>query len=243
MSSKPRTTPAELLQSYAISREQAEALRSADPGPIEEAFFSNEGRVAHKWVHYLPVYDRYLGPYRDANPAMLEIGVSFGGSLDMWRRFFGPNAILFGIDVNPACAERVVAPNQVRIGSQDNPHFLNEVVNEMGRLDIVLDDGSHVGRHQEISFRTLFPKLAAGGIYMIEDLHTSYWPGFWQGGMRKPGTGIELLKTLVDDQHAWYHWEPEILALRSQIGAIHIHDSIAVIEKVQGHRPGHVRIG
>jgi len=54
---------------------------------------------------------------------MLEIGVSFGGSLEMWREYFGPEATIFGIDIDPECANRFARPNQVRIGSQDDPRL------------------------------------------------------------------------------------------------------------------------
>ncbi len=69
------------------------------------------------------------------------------------------------------------APNQVRIGSQDDPAFLRSVIDEMGSPDIILDDGSHVSDHQKISFETLWPLLKVGGLYVIEDLHTAYFPG------------------------------------------------------------------
>ncbi|MGH6912055.1 MAG: class I SAM-dependent methyltransferase, partial [Phenylobacterium sp.] len=171
---------------------------------------------------------------------MLEIGVSQGGSLGMWRSYFGPEATIFGVDVDPACAERFDPPNQVRIGSQDDPAFLRSVVSEMGGLDIVLDDGSHVAPHQETSFRTLFPLLATGGLYIIEDTHTAYWPTY-DGGYRRRGTAIELAKVLIDDMHAFYHGRPEVLASRSEVGAVLIFDSIIVIEKVDRPRPGHTR--
>jgi hypothetical protein len=222
-----------------LTRAEAEARRSSNPGPIERSFFEHRGRPIHKWIHFLALYDRWFAPYRDAAPTMLEIGVFQGGSLELWRSFFGQDATIFGIDINPECAQRVDPPNQVRIGSQDDRAFLNSVLAETGDLDIVLDDGSHIGRHQIASFRALWPRVKPGGIYMIEDLHTTYWQGFWEGGMRLPGTGLEFLKGLIEDQHAWYHQEPARWARPSEIGAIHFYDSIAVIEKISGHRPGH----
>jgi len=168
---------------------------------------------------------------------MLEIGVLEGGSLDLWRAYLGPSAVLFGIDIDPQCAAKVTPPSQVRIGSQDDPDFLREVISEMGEPDIILDDGSHVGRHQEASFRTLFPLLKNGGVYVIEDLHTAYWPGEWEGGYRRSGTAIEFVKQLIDDMHAWHHSKGETLASKAEIGNIHIADSIVFIEKCQVAHP------
>lgn len=222
---------------FELDKAAAEARRDPAAGPIDKLFHSAAGRGVHKWLHYLEVYDRFFAPYRD-HAVMLEIGVARGGSLELWRRYFGDAATLYGIDIDPECATRVSPPNQVRIGSQADAAFLAGVVQEMGAPNIILDDGSHIAEHQVASFRTLFPLLQVGGIYVIEDLHTSYWPAFG-GGMRRPGTGIELAKALVDDQHAWYHDEPEIHAPRSQLGAIHFYDSIVVIEKQAKPSPAH----
>ena len=103
----------------------------------------NEGVKVHKWHHYLPLYDRYFGQYRGTPVKFLEIGVNNGGSLQMWRRYFGPDAVICGIDINPDCAQYDGQSGMVRIGSQDDPEFLASVIEEMGGIDAVLDDGSH----------------------------------------------------------------------------------------------------
>jgi len=226
-----------------LTREAGLARKSKKPGPLEEIFYAHQGRGADKWTHYLPFYDRAFGPYRGIPIRMLEIGVCMGGSLELWRKFFGPEAVLFGVDIDPACASRVNPPNQVRIGSQDDPEFLRKVVAEMGGLEVVLDDGSHVASHQQTSFEVLWPLLNPGGLYVIEDMHTSYWPQ-WEGGLRRPGTAIELVKQLIDDMHGWYHSEDERFAARDEMGSILIADSIVAIRKVDRRpTPGHVWMG
>lgn len=235
---KKRPSGAEL----SLTLDQAAARRSAVSGRFEDLFFAHKGRGADKWDHYLPFYDRAFGPYRSRRVRMLEIGVMLGGSLELWRKFFGPDATIFGIDIDPECANRVDPPNQVRIGSQGDAKFLRDVVAEMGGLDIVLDDGSHVANHQFTSFETLWPLLSTGGLYVIEDLHTAYWPE-WEGGIRRPRTAIEVVKQLIDDMHARYHPEPEELVSHSQLGSIFISDSIVAIEKVDRPPTGHVWVG
>lgn len=230
------------IDTFQVTPEEARQLQPSNAGPIHNLFLDMpSGRGVQKWLHYLPVYDRALAPYRDC-AVMLEIGVCYGGSLDMWRRYFGTDATIFGIDVNPECASRVAEPNQVRIGSQADPEFLMSVVSEMGRPNIILDDGSHYGPHQFASFKTLWPQLQTGGVYIIEDLHTSYWPEM-DGGVRRAGTGVDLVKTLMDDMHGWYHQEPPILADKSEVGAIHFYDSIVVIEKVVRPPPAQLYMG
>ena len=225
---------------FSIAAEEGDRLAAGAEGGLSELFFSHQGRLVHKWVHYLPLYERHFSAYRGKPIKMLEIGVFQGGSLEMWRKYFGSDAVLYGIDINPECAARVSPPNQVRIGSQDDPEFLRSVVAEMNGVDIILDDGSHIGRHQWASFETLFPLLNDGGLYAIEDLHSSYWPGVLEGGYGRRGTGIDLLKTLIDDMHARFHGA----GVKAATGAIgmHVYDSVAFIEKGPPVSTGHLRV-
>lgn len=217
------------INQFEIASEEAKA-RYLKSGGVNEAFFTHKGRIVHKWIHYLDIYERHLSPYRGKPLKMLEIGIDQGGSLEMWREYFGPDATIFGIDINPECAKRVNAPNQVRIGSQADPEFLRSVLDEIGTPDVILDDGSHVSEHQRTSFDVLFPKLREGGLYIIEDMHTSYFRGF-QGGYRRKGTAVEFVKNMIDDLHAWYHTKSTTTPAKDQIRGIHIYDSITVIEK------------
>lgn len=215
-------------------------LHKESEGDFAHIFFGHEGRAAHKWLHYLDIYDRYISGFRGSNVKFLEIGVDEGGSLEVWRKYLGQQATIFGIDINPACANRVDAPNQCRIGSQDDPSFLHGVVEEMGGVDVVLDDGSHMVPHQVVSFAALFPLLSEGGLYLIEDMHTSYWPGRFRGGLKRNGTAIELVKEMIDDMHRWYHSQRR--PSHGSIGALHIYDSLAVIEKRALRQPGHIKV-
>lgn len=209
---------------------------------FERLFFSHKGAPVEKWRQYLAAYDRHFSPYKSATRAgllgenrplrMLEIGVSNGGSLDLWREFFGADAIIYGIDINPDCAVHNGRSGQVRIGSQNDPAFLNGVVDEMGGLDILLDDGSHVAEHQRTSFRTLYPRLSVGGLYAVEDLHTAYWGGYG-GGYLERASFIEFLKDVFDQMHGWYAdvGDLEGMRLDTSVYALHLYDSIAFIEK------------
>ncbi|MBY6152461.1 class I SAM-dependent methyltransferase [Vannielia litorea] len=212
-------------------------------GPMLDAYVGNEGPRVHKWHHYLPLYDRYFGRFRGKPVKFLEIGVWEGGSLQMWRRFFGPDAVIFGIDIDPKCAALDGKAAQVRIGSQDDPAFLAEVVREMGGIDVVLDDGSHMMRHIQASLVELFPKLSMGGTYMIEDLHTAYWPN-WGGGVGAPRNFFNTLRPIIDDMHRWYHAQRlSRPRLRGEISGIHVHDSIVVFDKDPVHPPRQSMIG
>jgi cephalosporin hydroxylase len=199
--------------------------------PVHQAFYGNTGSAVQKWRHYLKIYDRHLAKFRDSPVRFLEIGVSHGGSLRMWRNYLGLKATIFGIDINEECRKYNGEAAQVRIGSQDDPGFLRSVVAEMGGVDVVLDDGSHIARHQEISFDVLFP-LINQGLYICEDTHTAYWRGFYEGGYRRRSTFIEKSKRLIDDIHSEFHNFPLSCHHASKsIGAIHFYNSMVVIEK------------
>lgn len=227
---------------FSVDREEAKR-RYTGSGGLSEVFFAHKGRTVHKWIHYLDVYQRHFALYRNTPVKMLEIGVDKGGSLELWREYFGGDATIFGIDINPECASQVTPPNQVRVGSQADPQFLRSVIHEMGTPDIILDDGSHWAQHQRISFDTLFPLLREGGLYIMEDLHTAYFFGAYEGGYRRKGTAIERLKDMIDDMHAWYHQKATTTPAKHQIGAIHIYDSIVVIEKRKIERPCVTKVG
>lgn len=210
---------------------------------IEQMFWDADGPIVHKWLHYLPIYDRYFGPYRGKPVRMLEIGVSKGGSLEMWRKWFGPDLILFGIDIDPDCAQFDGDFGQVRIGSQDDPDFLRAVVAEMGGVDIVLDDGSHRSPHMRATLDVLFPMLSDGGIYMVEDLHADYWRRF-EGGYGRSDTFMAQVKQLIDDMHHWYHGHGQkVTAAQDHLAALHVHDSIVVLEKHRVEPPRHAMRG
>jgi Methyltransferase domain len=204
--------------------------------PLERIYFERTGLVSMKWQHYLGIYDRYLSTYREKPIRLLEIGIAGGGSFPVWREYFGTQATLFGIDiVAESCAqiEALQLNCHARVGNQADADFLHSVVTEMGGLDIVIDDGSHIAEHQLASFKTLFPLLANGGVYICEDLHTAYWDG-WQGGYKRPGTFIEFIKDMIDSIHTWYYpIENELggMELHRHVPGIHLHDSLVVIEK------------
>lgn len=236
--------PPEDIRPY-IKRREATLQAAETDTEIARIFYSHGGRLAHKWDHYLRVYDRHLNRFRGTKFNFLEIGVSHGGSLQIWRKYFGSDATIFGIDVDQRCAVVDDAPSiNVRIGSQTDVPFLRSVVAEMGGIDVVLDDGSHFVAHQRATFEALFPLLSPKGIYIVEDLQTNYWRGQYEGGWRRRSTFIEQMKDLVDDMHGWWHKKSQRLpdAHRS-VEAIHFYDSVVVVEKAPKERPFSVQIG
>lgn len=218
-------------------------LDAGEDGSFERLFWNHQGYTINKWHHYLPLYDRYLTPWKGTAVRVLEIGVAKGGSLALWRKFFGDDAILFGVDIMERCARFDGIDGKVRIGSQDDAAFMNAVVDEMGGVDIVLDDGSHYSRHIRASLDILFPRLSVGGLYCIEDLHAIYWPTH-EGGYQDDNTFANDVRQMFDDMHHWYHGLPQRVAgTQDMLGAMHLHDSLVVLEKADVKRPVFSRRG
>jgi hypothetical protein len=206
-------------------------------------FLTNDERVIHKWVHYFPIYERHFSWYRNKSLTFLEIGVARGGSLAMWQRFFGPLARIVGIDIEERCKSYEAPGIFVRIGDQSDERFLQSVVDEFGSLDVVLDDGSHRMDHIAATFNFLYPKMPKNGLYMVEDLHTAYWPEYG-GGVDKPSTFINLAKGFVDKLHA-HHSRGAIAPdlITEQTFGISFYDSIVVLEKGDVWRKEAIRVG
>lgn len=237
----------------------ARGLKQAN-NELEKIYYTHEGRAIFKWHHYLEIYDRHLQAYKalasdiknnktgiapNGKLRILEIGVQNGGSLQMWRRFFGEKAVIFGIDIEPKCKGFEEDGCQIRIGDQSDPTFLKSVVDEMGGVDIVIDDGSHIAEHQIASFKTLWPLLTSEGVYICEDIHTSYWDS-WGGGYKRVGSFIEYTKDMLDHIHEWYFYNAEIeddLNIRKTVLGISTYDSVVVIEKGCKERPYAVTVG
>jgi len=207
-----------------------------------DIFINNKGLVVHKWHHYIPIYDQYFSNFKNKKIKFLEIGVGKGGSLQMWRKYFGKDAIIFGIDINPECKKFNTETEKVRIGSQIDKNFLKSVIMEMGGVDIILDDGSHQMKHIPNTLEYLFPYLNFNGIYMIEDLHTAYWKGYG-GGYYSNNNFFKYFIKIIHDMHHWYHAKKlNHPGISIDCSSIHIHDSIVVLYKNKNFRPCHSKI-
>lgn len=183
---------------------------------------------AHKKDEFLDIYDLHFQEWKYRSPRFLEIGVQFGGSLKIWKEYFRTKFELVGVDILPECKQYEDENTKIYIGDQADKKFLES----LGSFDIIVDDGGHTMKQQRTSFEVLFPKLSSGGIYVIEDLHTSYWQQFQDD---KPTT--EMLKEFIDDINAEATKSSRIienLPLRENkynIASIHIYESVVIIRK------------
>ena len=194
-----------------------------------------------KWgTHrYAQHYHRYLEHLRDEPVNLLEIGVGGysdpakgGHSLRMWKEFF-PRGHIFGMDIHDKSR---LEEDRIRIfrGDQGDPDSLRAVAGHIGRLDIVVDDGSHLSEHVLTTFETLFPLLEPDGIYAVEDLQTSYWPE-WHGSEDRESrdTSMAMLKRLVDGLNYEEFVDEDYAPSYTDrhVVAAHFFHNLAIIEK------------
>lgn len=143
--------------------------------------FSITSYDTDKSEHYIARYERAFASLRDKPVRLLELGVKTGGSLQMWADFF-PHGEIVGLDLNPAEVrhDRI----HVHLGYQQDVEVLDQISSEHAPqgFDIIIDDASHLGEHTAASFAALYSRhLVPGGIYVLEDWGTGYWPT-WPDG-------------------------------------------------------------
>ncbi|MHB8778411.1 MAG: glycosyltransferase [Anaerolineales bacterium] len=173
---------------------------------IEQLYAEHVGKISDKWSFYLTEYERIFEEYQDRAVRLLEIGIQNGGSLEIWSKYF-PNAKkLVGCDINPDCARLSYDDSRIAVVVGDaNINTVQEVVlGYAATFDIIIDDGSHRSSDVVKSFARYFPYLADHGVFIVEDIHTSYWQEF-EGGLFDPFSSMTFFKRLADVVN-YEHW-------------------------------------
>lgn len=215
---------------------------------IQEIYSNHNGYVSDKWSIYLTEYNRLFMHLTESPIQLLEIGVQNGGSLEIWGQFFPKASCIIGCDINKECAKIIYSDNRIKlvIGDINNIKTRNKIISYSKEFDIIIDDGSHTSSDIIKSFLTLFPLVVTHGIYVIEDLHCSYWKKF-EGGLYAKKSSMNFLKALADIIN-YEHWgvvkskteflsnfgicqTQEIEALLSEIHSIQFINSMCIITK------------
>ncbi|WP_196940986.1 class I SAM-dependent methyltransferase [Sphingobacterium pedocola] len=211
---------------------------------LEKYFYNNNDKLIHKWLHYFDIYDRHFSRFRNKEITIVEIGVYQGGSLQMWKNYFGDKAKIYGIDINPNCKDLEEENIKILVGSQADRNFLRKVKQTIPPIDILIDDGGHTMLQQIITFEELFGHVKNNGVYLCEDLHTSYEVDYG-GGYKRNGTFIEYSKNFIDYINA-YHSEQRALKVSGftqSVDSLHYYDSVLVVEKKERKTPTDMKTG
>ncbi|MDR3290999.1 MAG: class I SAM-dependent methyltransferase [Methanobrevibacter sp.] len=203
--------------------------KSGKINPIADYFYNNNGKIIEKWDHYLDIYQSHFEKFYNEPIILMEFGVFNGGSLDMWKYYFGDDTKIIGIDINIECKKFNSKNCEIHIGDQENRDFLKKLMANVKKIDVVVEDGGHEMNQQINTFEEVFPYVN-GGVFLIEDLHTSYWREYG-GGYKKEGTFIEYAKNIIDSVNARHCDELKVNYYTKTIKSMSIYDSVIVFEK------------
>jgi len=136
-------------------------------------FFDNHavGRGIWKWDHYFDIYHTHFSKFVGKRINILEIGVYSGGSLEMWREYFGDKCRVYGVDIAEICKAYNNEHTEIFIGDQAERRFWRDFTAKVPQIDILLDDGGHTYNQQIVTLEEMLPHINPGGVYVCEDIH------------------------------------------------------------------------
>ena len=187
---------------------------------IADHFKTDKGSLKH---NYTKIYEQYLEHKRDIEFQLVEIGVACGSSLKAWSKYF-PKAKIAGMDIREACSELCQGYPQIEIIVADATK-----ISAPYRMDVFIDDGSHVSQHIVDTFRLNWPLLKAGGLYFIEDLkctHNPRYPDLISADIPKHLFGRDHFMQLIDELLKEMDWR------ESNIEYIHFYKELVVLKKL-----------
>ena len=197
---------------------------------LTEKLFLKSKKQSQKYKKYFNIYDEIFHNYRNKKITFVEIGILEGGSLEIWKKFFGNKARIIGIDANPECKKFEKNGYEIYIGDQSDKFFWKSFFNKVGNVDIVLDDGGHTNEQQINTIINCVKNINDGGILIVEDTHTSYMKDF---GNPHKFSFINFAKKIIDDINFTFplfsnkKWK---FSLNKYIYSIIFYESIAIFK-------------
>ncbi len=166
---------------------------------LRELYSVHKGKVTDKWALYLTEYERIFAPLRKQSISMLEIGIQNGGSLEIWSKYFTNAQKIIGCDIEYKCGNLVFEDPRISVvvGDATAQQTQKEILQKSHSLDLIIEDGSHISADIVKTFAIYFPLLSDGGLFIVEDLHCSYWHEF-EGGVYYPYSSMNFFKLLAD---------------------------------------------
>ena len=203
--------------------------------------FGTDKEGTHRYTQH---YQHHFKALQRRKLNILEVGVggyddprAAGESLKMWKAYF-TNSRIYGIDIHDKTFHDEKRIKTFR-GSQSDPAFLKRIAEEIGAIDIIIDDGSHYNEHVITTFKVLFPFLSPEGIYVVEDTQTSYWPDVpgeaWGGSsdLTASHTSMNFFKSMIDglnyEEFTISDYEPTYVDIH--VVAMHFYHNLVFIYK------------
>ena len=184
-----------------------------------------EGPGIYKGRHYFDLYVRHLAPFVGREVVVVEIGVYSGGSLGMWKTYFGERATIHGIDIQEACRVYEGDGVHIHVGDQADRAFWRRFKEDVPFVDVLIDDGGHHPHEMRVTFEELFPIVRPGGVYICEDIINGNEFLAYLGGLS------EHLMTYESTSLA----EPGVASsaggFQQSVQAVHLYPFVAVVER------------
>ncbi len=203
----------------------------AEPNPLWDYFDSHRtGKIICKWQHYFEIYHRHFAQFRGREVRILEIGIAAGGSLEMWRHYFGKKCTVVGMDIDTRCKAYEKDGFRIYIGDQTDRAFWQRFKELESQFDVIIDDGGHRAEQQIVTLEELLPHLCPGGVYLCEDVHHAH-QGFttYVGGLINHHNLTDVIRG--EDLTA----RPS--AFQQDIAAIHWYSMVVVLQKTTEPTP------
>jgi hypothetical protein len=210
---------------YTRNSQEVEANAPQLGNPLWDYFQQHEkGHGIWKWEHYFDIYHRHFERFIGKKVNVLEVGVYSGGSLEMWRSYFGDNSHIYGVDIEEACKKYESDGVSILIGDQADRAFWKTFKARTGGIDILIDDGGHVPEQQQITLEEMLPSLNAGGVYLCEDIH---------GTFNEYSTYASSLVNELNHQNIISDspLQSDVSSFQSAIHSLHFYPYVVVIEK------------
>ena len=190
---------------------------------IKECFYNSPYKsIKHK--SYFATYENLFSRFIGKEIVFVEIGVLNGGSLFMWREYFGNQARIVGIDNNPEAMRWKEHGFEIYIGDQSDINFWKSIASKLGKIDILLDDGGHLDYQQSVTLFENINNIKDNGLIVIEDTHSSYMKEF---GNPSEYSFMKVVFNLIDKlNYRATHLKKNNSFLKLPISDIHIFESI-----------------
>ena len=172
---------------------------------LKNLYENHSDKVTQRWSIYLDEYEKKLNQFQKLPIKLLEVGIENGGSLEIFSKYFFNAELILGCDINTKCKELKFDKSSIKfiVGDINDDETKKKII-EYSKFDIIIDDGAHGSVDIVKTFSNYFNYLKEGGLFIVEDLHCSYWKD-WGGGIFYPLSSINFFKKLIDIIN-YEHW-------------------------------------
>lgn len=231
-----------LCESSDYSRSYADRAQTAavppqehpESNPLWDYFQAiQEGPGILKWQHYFDIYHRHLKRFIGQKVDVVEVGVYSGGSLGMWRSYFGDQSHIYGVDIEEACKVYANDHVSISIGDQSDRSFWNQFKQSVDGVDILIDDGGHEADQQKVTLEETLPWIRPGGVYICEDIHgrTNSFAAYAAALVAELNHAAWTHAPWTKESKYGLQYEIQNSPFQTAVHSIHFYPFVVVIEK------------